>query len=94
MIEPASRSIKFNRQRDAGRNTGSQAKEQTKPEAIADAEDKRVGYRAGDQPQRTVLSTQQVVRKIETAQHIKTRTRNADGRDCVVVHARIVELTI
>src|SRR5437899_7159080 len=41
------------------------------------------------QPQRTVLSTQQVVGQIETTQHIKTGTRNADDRDCMVVHRTI-----
>ena len=79
-------STEFNRNGDAGRDTGSQPKEETKAEAVADAEDNGVRYRASKQPQRTVLSTQQVVGKIETTQHIKTCTRNADGRDCMVVH--------
>src|ERR1700731_2305436 len=48
VIEPASCSIEFNRQRDARRNTGSQAEEETQAEAVADAKDKRVRYRAGD----------------------------------------------
>jgi len=39
-----------------------------------------------------VLSTQQVRGKIETTQNIKARTRNADGRDRMVVHSTIVEL--
>jgi Transposase IS200 like len=29
--------------------------------------------------------------EIETTYHIETSTRNADGRDCVVVHSKIVE---
>jgi hypothetical protein len=36
-----------------------------------------------------VLSTQQVVGKIEATEHIKACTRDADGRDCVVVHQAI-----
>jgi hypothetical protein len=41
-----------------------------------------------------VLSTQQILRKAEAAQHIKTRAGDADGRDRMVVHAGIVELTV
>src|SRR5437899_2781423 len=93
MIQPARCTIEFNRQRNAGRNPGSQAKEGAQTEAIPDSEDNRIRDRASQQPQRTVLSTQQVVRKIEAPQHIKTRPRNADGRDGMVVHVRIVELT-
>ncbi len=80
-------------QSDAGRNPRKQAKEKTQPKAKADTEDNGIRYRASKQPQRTVLSAQQVIGKIETAQHIKTRSRNADGRGCVMVHAMIVELT-
>src|SRR5437660_11740234 len=94
MIKPARCTIEFNCQSDAGRNPGSQAKEGTKPKPIPGSEDNRIRDRASQQPQRPVLSTQQVVRKIEAPQHIKTRARNADSRDCVVVHARIVELTV
>jgi len=56
------------------------------------AKDNRVPDRAGKQPQRTVLPTQQIVGKIQTAQHIKTCTRNAYGRDDMLVHSTIVEL--
>src|SRR5436853_1755583 len=58
MIQPTSCSTEFNRQGDTGRDTGSQAKEETEAEAVADAEDNGVRYRTGKQPQRTVLSTQ------------------------------------
>src|SRR5258708_17993334 len=93
MVESAICQIVLNRQGHAGRNAGSQAKEEAKPEAITDAEDNGVRYRAGKQPQRTVLSAQQVIRKIERTQHIKARTHNADGRDGMVVHSTIVEPT-
>ena len=56
------------------------------------AKDNRVPDRAGKQPQRTVLPTQQIVGKIQTAQHIKTCIRNAYGRDDMLVHSTIVEL--
>ena len=88
MIPPASRSIELNRQRDARRNPGSQAKERTQSQAVADAESQRVSYRPRKQPQRTMLSTQQIISKIKTAQYIKARPRNADGRDCMVVHSK------
>jgi hypothetical protein len=68
-------------------------KKRPRPRPVPDAEDNGVRYRAGQQPQRIVLSTQQVVGKIQTAQHIKTSARNADGRDRMVVHSMIVELT-
>jgi hypothetical protein len=58
MIQPASCSAKFNRQGDAGCDTGGQSEEETKAKAVADAEDNGVRYRAGEQPQRTVLSSQ------------------------------------
>jgi hypothetical protein len=89
VIQPASCSIVLDPQRDAGRNAGSESKEETQADAVTDAEDERVGYRAGKQSQWTMLSTQQVVGKIETAQDIKTRACNADGRNCVMVHSTI-----
>src|SRR5258708_22415947 len=39
------------------------AKENSQPQPIADAEHKRIRYRAGQQPQRPMLSPQQVVGK-------------------------------
>lgn len=56
MIEPTSCSIEFKRQSNASCNTGNDAKEETDAEAITDAKHNRIGYRAGKQPQRTVLS--------------------------------------
>jgi len=50
MIHSTSRSTEFNRQGDTSCNPGSQAKEGTKTEAVADAEYNGVGYRAGKQP--------------------------------------------
>jgi len=58
MIQLTSCPAKFNRQGDTGRDTGSQTKKGTKAEAVADAEDNGVRYRAGKQTQRTVLPTQ------------------------------------
>jgi len=38
MLQATSCSIEFNRNGDAGRNTGSQAKEETKANTVADSE--------------------------------------------------------
>src|SRR6266404_8502163 len=58
MIQPTSCTIELNRQGDTGRDTGSQAKEGSKAEAVADAEDNGIRYRTGKQTQRTVLPAQ------------------------------------
>ena len=90
MIQSPSRSIELNRQGDAGRNAGSYAKEQTQANAIADTKDNGVCDSPGQQPQRTVLPTQQVVSEIEAANHIKESARNANGCEYVVVHSKII----
>src|SRR5262249_10525253 len=72
-----------------GRNTGGHAKKETKSKAVPDAEDDRVGHRAGKQPQRAMLSTQQVVGQVETPKNIEKRARDPDGCDCMVVHSII-----
>jgi|SRR5580698_10808982 len=92
MIQPARCPAEFNRQGNAAGQTGSQPKEETQAKSIANTEDNGVRYGTGKQAQRTVLSTQQVVRQIETTQHIKTSTHNTDDGDGVVVHAMIVDL--
>lgn len=94
MIQAASRSVEFNRKCDAGRDTRSQAKEETQAKTVADPEDDGIRYCPGKQPQRPVLSSQQVVSQVETTQHTKTDAGNADCRDCMVVHAPIIEATL
>ena len=87
MVQPASGSMELDRQGNPGRYAGGKAKKETEAEAIPDAEYDRVRYRTGKHSQWTVLSAQQVVGKIQTAQHIKRAADNADGGDCVVVHS-------
>ena len=87
MIEAASGSIQFNRKSGAGPKAGNEAKEGAEANAVANAEDDGVRYRAREQAQRTVLAAQKVVGEIEAAQHIETATGNADGRHCMVVHS-------
>src|SRR5215470_12944083 len=89
MRQPTSGAVEFNRHCNPGRNTGGHAKKETKSKAIPDAEDNRVGHRAGKQPQRAMLSAQQVVGKVETPKNIEKSARDADGCDCMVVHSII-----
>jgi hypothetical protein len=94
MIQPASCAIELDRDGDPGGNSGSHAKEETKTKAVTDSEDDGIRYGAGQQPQRTVLPAQQIVREIETAQHIETGSRDADSCDCVMVHSAIVRYEV
>ena len=57
MIQTTSCPIELDRQRNASRNTRSQAKDETKANAIADAEDNGVRYSTSQQSQWTMLST-------------------------------------
>jgi hypothetical protein len=40
-----------------------------------------------------MLSTEQVISKVEAAYHIKASTRNADGCECAV-HSKTVEMRL
>jgi ketosteroid isomerase-like protein len=86
MIQPARGSIEFDGNGDAGANSGSNAKEETKANAVSDSEDDRVRDRPGKQSQRPMLATQQVIRQIQASEHVKTGAGDADGCDGVVVH--------
>jgi hypothetical protein len=87
VIETAGYSIEFDCHGDTYGNTGSKTEEGTKAEAVTDAEDNRVRYHAREQAQWAVLSTQQIVSKIETTQHIQAASANADGGNGVVVES-------
>jgi len=87
VAQAAGGSIEFNGQRDTGGYPGSKAKEMTETDPVTDSEDDRVRHRPGKQSQRPTLAAQQVIRKIQTSEHIKARAGDADGCDGVVVHA-------
>src|SRR5437016_426656 len=91
MILVASCSLEFDRDGNAGRCAGSEAKEKPQTDAEADSEHDRVRYRPGNQPQRTVLAAQQVVSEIKTPEHIEAGAGNTDGCDDVVVHETITK---
>jgi hypothetical protein len=91
MVQAASRPIELNRQGNACRNSGDQAEKRTQAQAVTDTEDQRISYRAGKQPQGTVLSAQQIVGEIETTEHVETGAGNTDRREDMVVHSGIVE---
>jgi Tol biopolymer transport system component len=86
MLQPARRSVEFDRDGNAGGDARSEAEEETKSQAVADSENDRVGHRAGEQPQRAVLPAQQIVCKVKAAEHIQAGAGNADGREGMVVH--------
>ena len=87
MLPATGYSIEFDCHGDTYGNSGSKAEERTKAEAVTDAEDNRVRYHAREQAQWAVLSTQEIVSKIETTQHIQAASANADGGNGVVVES-------
>jgi hypothetical protein len=91
MVLLASRSMKFNRDSNAGRGSRSDSKEKAKADAEPDSEHDRVRHHPGEQPQGTVLAAQQIVSKIKAAEHIQTNASDADSRDHVMVHQMIVD---
>jgi hypothetical protein len=86
VIQPAGSSIEFDGDRNACSNSSGNAEEETEPEAVSDAEDDGVRHRPGKQSQRAMAAAQQVIGKIQTANHIKAGARYADGGDGVMVH--------
>jgi hypothetical protein len=92
VLQPPSHSIEFDRKSDTGGDTGNKAKEKTKTETEADAEYDGVRYCSRKQSQRTMLSTEEVISKIKTPQHVETTAGNADGRDCMMIHSRMERL--
>ena len=91
MTQSARRASQFDREGKAGGNSGGKTEEQTKAKPVADAENKGIGYGAGEQAKRTVLSAEQVVGEIKATENIKTGAGNTDGGDRMVVHGKIVE---
>src|ERR1700686_528485 len=91
------RPVKLNCHCDSSSNTGNHAKEKSQPESISNAEYDRVRHRSSKQPQRPVFAAQQIVSKIQRAQHVQARCRDAHARQQVMIdgmpemHAMIVE---
>ena len=56
------------------------------PKSIANAKYDGVRYGSAEKPQRAAFAAEQIVCKIERAQHIETRPGNADARHDVVVN--------
>jgi hypothetical protein len=90
MIKPAGSAVEFNGNSDACGYPGNQAKKQSQSNTVSNAKDNGIGYGACEQPQRTMLSAQQIIGEVKTSQHIKASACNTDGRDRVVVHGEIV----
>src|SRR5438270_348938 len=86
MIQPTSYSIQFDSSCNTYRKTRSKAEEGTQADTVTDTEHYRVRYDPRKQPQRAMLSTQKVVSKIKASHYIQAAARNADRRNCMVVH--------
>jgi hypothetical protein len=61
MIEAPGCSIQFHRDGDAGSDTCDETKEKAKANSVSNSENEGIRYRPRKEPQRTVLSTQDVV---------------------------------
>ena len=64
MRQAARFSIEFDGDGRARRNTGSQAKERTEPDAVANTKDERIRHAPRKETQRAVLSAQEIVSEI------------------------------
>src|SRR5882762_5274419 len=89
----ARRSTELNRHRDSGANPREEAKKRTEAKAIADSENDRVGNRSSEQAQRAVPATEQIIGKIQAAEHVETGAGDAHGCERVVVHGVIVDVS-
>jgi hypothetical protein len=90
MIQPTRDAVQLDRHRNTYRNTCGKAEEGAEAEAITDPEDNRVRYDPRKQSQWAMLSTQEVVCKVKAAHDVKTAARDADRRNCMMVHSGIV----
>ena len=93
MLQAARCSTEFNRHRDSGGNACEEPKKRTEAKTIADSENNRVGNRSSEQAQGAVLATEQIIGKIQTAEHVETGTGDAHGCKRVVVHWVIVDVS-
>jgi hypothetical protein len=89
--------IQFERHRDSSSYTGNHAKEKSQPNRISKTKYDRVRHRSRQHPQWSVFAAQQIVSKVQRAQHIQARPRDAHTRQQVMIdgmhemHALIVE---
>ena len=97
MMFLARRPVEFNGYRDPRGHTRNHAKEKPQSGSISDTEYDRVRHRSRKQPQRPVFAAQQIVSKIQGAQHIEAGRRDAHAGQQVMIdgvremHAMIVE---
>src|ERR1700733_1823056 len=93
VVQPSSRAIELNRDCDPAGHARSQAKKPAQAKPIADSEHNRVRHRPSKQSQGTVLSAQQIVRKVETPDYIQASPGDADRGHGVMVHGKILRAT-
>ncbi|MGA2878258.1 MAG: hypothetical protein ABSG13_04850 [Bryobacteraceae bacterium] len=87
-------SVQLNRDGHSKRQTGGHAEDQSQAETVPESKQNRISNGPGQQPQWAMRSTQQVVGKIEAAQHIQATACNGDGSNCVVIHLTSLEASI
>src|SRR5262249_15537254 len=90
MILAASCPLELDGDCKAGRDSRSHSKEKCQPKAIANSDIDVLGHNSGEQPQRTVLPSQQIIGEIQAAEHIQTDSGQAGGRNQVVIHPVII----
>src|ERR1700704_2832020 len=97
MVAAPRRPVKFNCSPHSSSHTGNHAKENPQPDSISDTEYDRVRHRSRQQPQRPMFAAQQIVSKIQRAQHVEARPRDARAGQQMMIdgmremHAMIVE---
>src|ERR1700722_14903878 len=92
MVLALGRTVHLHRDGYSDSQAGRHAEDQTQPEAVTEAKQDRIRHGSSQQPQRAMRASQQVVRKIETTQHIQTTARNGDSSNRVMVHPTIVDV--
>src|SRR5215472_6986261 len=79
----------FPGQRDAVREAGDQAKDGPARETEPGSEKCTIGDRARECAQRSVLTAQQIVREIKSAQHVERIADDADKRESVDIQYHV-----
>jgi hypothetical protein len=85
MRETARGAVELEGEGDPAGQTGSQAKEEAQAETVSDTKDDGIRNGAREQAERAMLSAEEIIGKIEAAEHVKARTGNADSGDDMVV---------
>src|ERR1051326_2181402 len=86
MIVSAAGTLELDRNREAGRDSGRNPKEQAKAETVAESEHDGVRHHPGQEPQGTMLATEEIVGEIQAAEHIEANAAEANNADGAGAH--------